>query len=217
MAVDAATVRAAVETAGDAAGNHPPLRARRLGRPRSAPPRRSMCSTGRRPRAPGPSAAGASTYGPSDAMLPWSGAPLPPSPIWATTARAYYSSRARRLKRHQRRRGSSAARVDRITSIRVALARRAASAARPRCSPSTTRRSTRRRRARRRPARRARLYKQRRGRAHPVLTQAPDAGLVAAWVSSSVEEDGAGAWRAAAVEARAVWHRAPTIVVRTDG
>ncbi len=48
----------------------------------------------------------------------------------------------------------------------------------------------------------------------PCLLKAPDAGLVAAWVSSSVEEDGAGAWRAAAVEARAVWHRAPTIVVR---
>ena len=48
----------------------------------------------------------------------------------------------------------------------------------------------------------------------PCLLKAPDAGLVAAWVSSSVEEDGAGAWRAAAVEARARWHRAPAIVVR---
>jgi hypothetical protein len=49
----------------------------------------------------------------------------------------------------------------------------------------------------------------------PGLLAAPHAGLVAAWVAAAA--DGPGAWRAVALEARARWHLAPSIVERDGG
>ena len=175
MAVDAATVRARSRNSRrrPRAITHRPRASPAGAAACSTPPRRSMCSTGRRPRAFTVGERRFDVTARRRDAAAGAAAPCRPLRDLGDDGRAYYSSRARRQRPPAEEAWLERCEGPPVTSIpRGPRECARLPAGRPKtCSPSTTRRCTRRRRRPPKPARRARGAAQRRGRAHPVLTQ----------------------------------------------